>query len=389
MRCGSTAAAIALCVILAAARADARTWRVERDGSGEFTTLQPALDGAAPGDTILIGPGRYTEFAPFDGPGGLEPTYAGVGVDNLTLRGTDRDAVIIGPSVASFQGFGPKGIYTTWDVRTVRIEQLTVENVRDGAYLVGQVLVDDCVFRKCDLGVSGVDDRELVVRRCRFEGNIGDGMLAIGWGGTGVEVSDCRFVDNVTGLDFLRTPNGIVSHCTFQGGRVGVQYEQGASGTVADCSFTNVQVAAAAAALLADLRLDRNVMTGGTEQIVVDSSSHISGTQNTLNGGSYATVEFNGNCTADFHGNDILKRGGWLVYADTYLGAAFTIDLQNNYWGLTDAAAIAAAIRDGNDDPSIHAVVEFEPFAGGTVPTAQLSIGELKARYQTQPAPKR
>ncbi|MFH2054054.1 MAG: hypothetical protein ABIK96_16485, partial [bacterium] len=44
-----------------AAPASARTLCVERDGSGNFTEIQPAIDAAASGDTILIGPGEYLE----------------------------------------------------------------------------------------------------------------------------------------------------------------------------------------------------------------------------------------------------------------------------------------------------------------------------------------
>ena len=37
------------------------TWTVEKDGSGEFTVIQDALDVAAVGDTVLIGEGTYDE----------------------------------------------------------------------------------------------------------------------------------------------------------------------------------------------------------------------------------------------------------------------------------------------------------------------------------------
>lgn len=49
-----------------AGSASARTWRVEKDGFGDYTTIQPAVDAAAPGDIVLIGPGRYLEQAPYD-----------------------------------------------------------------------------------------------------------------------------------------------------------------------------------------------------------------------------------------------------------------------------------------------------------------------------------
>ena len=39
----------------------AATWHVEQDGSGDFDDIQPAVDAAAAGDTILIGPGHYDQ----------------------------------------------------------------------------------------------------------------------------------------------------------------------------------------------------------------------------------------------------------------------------------------------------------------------------------------
>ena len=48
---------------LAPASSSARTWTVHLDGSGDFPTIQAALDtlsAAVEGDTVLVGPGRYT-----------------------------------------------------------------------------------------------------------------------------------------------------------------------------------------------------------------------------------------------------------------------------------------------------------------------------------------
>ena len=66
-RSSTLPAILVLLALLAAAlvippAAGAATWRVERDGSGDYTTIQPAVDAAASGDTILIGPGQYTEY---------------------------------------------------------------------------------------------------------------------------------------------------------------------------------------------------------------------------------------------------------------------------------------------------------------------------------------
>ncbi|MBE0568033.1 MAG: hypothetical protein IH621_18915 [Krumholzibacteria bacterium] len=50
--------------------AEARTWRVEKDGSGDYTVIQDALDAAASGDTIQIGPGRFEDFRIYPTNGG-------------------------------------------------------------------------------------------------------------------------------------------------------------------------------------------------------------------------------------------------------------------------------------------------------------------------------
>jgi len=52
---------VTIIALLLAGSAVGRTWRVEENCSGEFTTIQPAIDAAADGDTISIGAGWYKE----------------------------------------------------------------------------------------------------------------------------------------------------------------------------------------------------------------------------------------------------------------------------------------------------------------------------------------
>jgi len=39
----------------------ARTWLVRQDGSGDCTSIQACVDSAGNGDTVLVGPGAYSE----------------------------------------------------------------------------------------------------------------------------------------------------------------------------------------------------------------------------------------------------------------------------------------------------------------------------------------
>jgi len=84
---------VAVLVLLVACFAQARTWFVEKDGSGDFTVIQDAVDAAAPGDTIRIGSGRFTEYQyVYD-----QDTYVLVETDSLTFWGSGVDSTIIGP----------------------------------------------------------------------------------------------------------------------------------------------------------------------------------------------------------------------------------------------------------------------------------------------------
>jgi pectin methylesterase-like acyl-CoA thioesterase len=81
-----------------AAPAAARTWRVAKDGSGDFAVIQAAVDAAAPGDTVSIGPGRFLEKAPYTTPGWTKDVYVVATKDSLTFIGSGQDVTIIGPA---------------------------------------------------------------------------------------------------------------------------------------------------------------------------------------------------------------------------------------------------------------------------------------------------
>jgi pectin methylesterase-like acyl-CoA thioesterase len=95
---------------LVAPAAQAATIRVERDGSADFKTIQTALNHSTPGDTILIGPGRYTEYQTMRLPGWSwdVDVYAYVPVPEITLIGAGREETVIGPLVADFGHTSPQ-----------------------------------------------------------------------------------------------------------------------------------------------------------------------------------------------------------------------------------------------------------------------------------------
>jgi hypothetical protein len=121
------------------------TWKGQ---PGNYTSVQDAVDAAAPGDWILIGPGDYHERADHRGAGPATEPGAGVMVTTpgIHIRGMDRNAVVIdgtlpgslecdaspasqdfGPLDAGANPVGRNGL-EVFEVDGVTVDNLTVCN---------------------------------------------------------------------------------------------------------------------------------------------------------------------------------------------------------------------------------------------------------------------
>src|SRR6056297_2868040 len=207
-----------LVLVMAAIHAEAATIRVEQDGSGDFTEISTGILAAAPGDTVRIGAGWYQQSVPLSTGGNTEETYAAVVVDSLTIVGEGRDDVIIGPAEPDFTLQGPWGFALLQGVVThVRIESVTVVNVKRAIEASGSVVATDLAIRDCEsgffftfafglrvtnvetdrvrfpvLGGSQASDiviRDSVFRSCEQRG------VSLTNGASGVVIDGCELVD--------------------------------------------------------------------------------------------------------------------------------------------------------------------------------------------------
>lgn len=217
-------------------------------------------------------------------------------------------------------------------------------------------IIEDCVFQDLSYGVIGYDPaRNILVSRCEFV--------------------ECMAV-------FVRAENATVADCSFDRGVVGCQFESGATGSLLNCTFTDQANVGINIITGSVVTLLGNRVSGSGINLRLRAGSAVTGWDNVLSGGWYATIH-SSRGSLDLHGGHILNAGGPTVLLDAFLYPPLqTFDLTNNYWGTDSAETIAGWIIDNDDDGSVYARILYAPFVGQPVPTESTTWGDLKASYR-------
>lgn len=387
---------------LAAQTATAATLTVRPDGSGDFSTIQPALDAAATGDTVLIGPGLYTETAarPSAWFGGTILTHAFVPVAELTIIGAGADQTIVGP--ASQPGncldFEPQG-FTCEQGGILRLAGLTVRNCACDVRVVGTLFMDRCAVVNGSFGVAWEamgtggwirDSQFTLAAPSPCEGPTGPIVFALldvrsTAGAAGILVENCAFdhaaagTNNIDGITFR--------HCDFTGGPNALELHSASNVEVDDCRLTGLAETAVLAlahptAAGSACRIRNSTLEGGVHALDQQAGCRFDVATTRLVGGSGAVVQAaagSGACVV--RACDLVRGTGPLVQCGVG-GSAIQHDFRDNYWGTADAAEIAASITDHVDDPGIGATVTYSPFSGESVPATMKTWGDVKALYR-------
>lgn len=375
---------IALLLTMSAAGSGvAGTWRVEQDGSGQFTTLQPAVDAAASGDTILVGPGWYQELHWVDHYGSpIQVAAYWTDAKDMVFIGAGASEVTIGPASYSQYRDGPQGIY---------YEGPTLQTVS----------VSGMSFVNLYVGVMGTD---LLVRRCSFVGG-GGGVVAVRGSSAvsdcefvGQEISSCRFfscqsveVSNCSLGAYVYlgdTANGIVRNNTADGRALCYFYNSDGlvEGNTTDCytgSFSEPVVGINAGSIVT---VRNNTIIGGWSGLTIDDpGTFVQIEGNLVAEQDYGCILLRLGATLVATANDFRRPflGGYLIWCAEFRtsGSPVTISMENNYWNYQHADLISRYIWDFNDDPDLKVIIDFEPFAGGSVPAKEESWGSLKAMF--------
>lgn len=367
----------------------AATITVRQDGSGDYLQIQPALDAAAAGDTVLIGPGEYTELIPSYIPGYAWDVgvAAYVRVSELTIIGAGMDETILGPPTfqADYEKYSPKSLVcASW--AALRVSGVSFRNCYDGVFCDnGYLEISDCRFQENVIGITwnsnshggGFANSEFI---SSAPAALGIFLVGDGEGGT---IDNCTF-DNGP-LEIQSIQNLTIRDCEMKNAKVGIGLSNYAGLVVSNCHIFDCSVVGigfksyGARCDVADCEI-----AGGVHAVVVRDGCKFSALNSVFWGGSYSTIHLDKCEAANVRYSHLLK--GTSQYSVTCYQPAeaggVRHDFRGNYWGTTDGDLIASLILDGHDDPLIRAEVLYEPFSGGPVGTEKTAWGDVKAMFR-------
>jgi len=382
---------------------------VRQDGTGDFVDLQEGIEATAPGDTVLVGAGRYDNIQEFMFSSGIPGwVIAFVNKPNLSIIGVSPDSVRIGPAdpVDNVDGRATGGIVTDAGGEGLRLESLTVENVNYGVQVKqSHVSISHCVLRSCKSAeLYAGETSDLRIQDTQFDGPRGN-WAALCQFVDGLTFERCEFVLALPHANFVYSMNLaaitslVVESCVFEGFGSGVYLWGGGTATITnnefrgwedgigDATSTNLGVNAIwlSEGVVADV--SNNTVSQHHENSLVFKQSHITGSGNDLapshvhtlfsDAGRTGTITFNHNR---------IGRGGehsaFVVRRDADSTAA---DLRFNDWGSSDVNRIWTWIRSAKDfdpegtngyiDPMIEPIIP-------SVPAQTAPVSRLKGRYR-------
>lgn len=390
-------------LVLLFGSASAAVLRVEKDGTGDFRIIQDAVEASAAGDTIRIGPGRYTDKLLVGTPPWQKYTRVLVNRSELTLIGAGAQVTIIGDDVPLDADHGEDmGVIVDnlLSGGSATIYDIGFENVYFGVYLWGatRVVVDNCRFSGNYMSVFAVRAVQVEVENVNFESvsavPFGGHLIAIGPGD--IQVSDSAFAMPTIGrnsgvnLQIQAMTVAKIGGCQFVGGALGVVATLGMGMTeIHDCVFDGQ-----------DLSGINHSMPGGTvrvrdtkmrnQNIALESSE-----SNTRWEVERLVVETVQTATMGY----IYCANGYIRESHLAKGLRYVVmdlnqqtitpppnmafDMTNNWWGTSSPDSIQAWIFDGADQPGRpYYFVDWNPFRSDPLPVLKKSLGGVKALFR-------
>ncbi len=212
----------ALGLLLTSVPAGAIVLVVHPDGTGDYPTIQAAIDAAAAGDIVELTAGTFA------GSGNRDLDFSGKAITVRSASGDPETCLLDcgGSAAAPHRGFH----FHSGETATAEIVGITVINGYIPAEPWGGAML-------CELGASPT------IRACRFQGNRDCALVCLA--GAGATLVDCAFLQNYGtyhGAIHANAATLVITRCLFienhTNGRGGALYNYGTTATLNECIFT-------------------------------------------------------------------------------------------------------------------------------------------------------
>ncbi len=359
----------------------AGSWRVEQDGTGDFLVLQSAVDVAASGDTIFIGPGWYQDLQ--WGSHGVFFLARWTESKDLVFIGENVGTVILGPASYAPISDGPYGIYSdSTNPSNIVLRGMTLTNLNHAVFGFGELTIENCRFETGNYGIVYLGTSSAVIRECSFDGFLYSCVLK---NYETAMVEDCQIESGL--IYFENVNSGLISGCDVVNGALARYISS--EGVISGCEANSPAGSCISAngggnVLIEDSRIasEENAILANGEGTSIEVVNSI------IEGGTISAVIVKNHATFRASGCDIYRHflGVNVVHALGYTNESFEyeINVAGNYWGNVGPGAfyIDDYIWDQNDDPNNKVIVNYSPIEGQPVPTESANWGSVKAMFR-------
>ncbi len=386
-------------LIVSSSTCRANTWTVQQDGLGDYSVIQDAVDAAASGDTILIGPGRFDEKQVRTCMVETDSVRIFVTQEVLTIIGSGPDETIIGQSESWDLSQGHHlGVFADsyCGNQVLNLIGLRMENMGYAVFAGtgAKSTIRDCMFYGNHFSVDAESDTT-IISDCRFQNMARNGNYVLSYYQNYLQLDNCSGIVDPANpwpqvhLHLQSTQTANINHCNFQNGFGGLTVAGVSHAVASDCVF-NQQDGYGVGLEASGLPIA--TLTGCTfsgqflafRQDTGFGRWEIEGT--TVTDVTLATLGF-GNLGGGYIRDSILAKGERYVVMD-FLGLKngseldMRFDMTDNWWGTTNPDSIQAWIFDGNDDPDSGFIIDWDPYKDQPVAVEEKSLGSLKSLYR-------
>ena len=174
---------------------------VDKSGSGDFTSIQQAVNYANSGSTIYVKSGEYSEIITIK--------------KSLSLLGESKDSTLINP-------ISEKNKYAiSLGASDIIVSGFTITNEAPGLYPQGIKIVSDftkiteCNIYNTPVGIAVWTDNN-IIENCVFRGCKDEGIALLGSKHSPCDyntISNCVFYDNCDGIELQYSSYNTISDC--------------------------------------------------------------------------------------------------------------------------------------------------------------------------------